>query len=250
MSLHDAFLIISKTIFCYFFLFGVLKIMGKREVGEISTFDMVVFLVMSELFSLSLNNAETSLWHSIIPIVIIMILQLITAFLSLKFKKVRMAMEGKPTYLILQGIIQQKELKKNRYNLDDLMMQLRSKDVQSPFEVAYAILEGNGTLSIVKKKDQQIAFPEPIIEDGKINMSALKSLGKEKEEVYFALANQGFQKPEEVYFGELLVNGQFRFLAMEGLHDVDTVQQNIKKAGDKSGKSNGKDMKFSHQKEK
>lgn len=216
MSLLDALFIGGKTIFCYFFLFIVLKIMGKREVGEISTFDMVVFLVMSELFSLSLNDAKSSLWHSILPILIIMVLQLITAFLSLKFKKIRIYMEGKPTYLIIDGKIRQDELKKNRYNLDDLMMQLRSKDIQSIQEVAFALLEGNGSLSIIKKEQQIIGYPEPIIEDGKINFEALKNIKMSQEELYKEIAKNGYKEVSEIYYGEYLKDHHFFFLPFEG----------------------------------
>ena len=81
MSLSDIWQVTYKTIICYFFLIFILKVMGKREIGKVSTFDIVVFFVISELFSLSLNEPSGSIWHSIIPITIIVLLQLLTAFL-------------------------------------------------------------------------------------------------------------------------------------------------------------------------
>ena len=114
-----------KTIVCYFFLLVVLKLMGKREIGKISTFDIVVFFVISELFSLSLNEPEHSILRSIIPVTIIVVLQIATAFASLKFSKIRKGMEGESTYIIYKGKIIQEEMKRQRYTVEDLMMQLQ-----------------------------------------------------------------------------------------------------------------------------
>ena len=152
MSLSDIWQVTYKTIICYFFLIFILKVMGKREIGKVSTFDIVVFFVISELFSLSLNEPSGSIWHSIIPITIIVLLQLLTAFLSLKINKIRSIVEGKVTFIIYNGELNQKEMKKQRYNIDDLMTQLRAKEIQLPNEVAFAILEDTGALTIIKKK--------------------------------------------------------------------------------------------------
>ena len=88
--------------------------MGKREIGKISTFDVVVFFIISELFSLSLNEPFKSLWHSIVPISIIVILQILVAFMSLKSRKIRNIVEGKLTYIIYKGEIDQNIMKKQK----------------------------------------------------------------------------------------------------------------------------------------
>ena len=100
MSLNEICLISIKTIGCYLFLIIILRIMGKREMSQVSTFDIVVYLIISELFSLSLNEPEHSILRTIIPISIIVILQLLTALISLKSRRFRNLTEGKPTYLI------------------------------------------------------------------------------------------------------------------------------------------------------
>ena len=151
MTFTEIFQIIYKTILCYFFILFCLKIMGKREIGEISAFDIVVFFIISELFSLSLNEPEHSILRSIIPVSIIVLLQLVTALISLYVPKFRSLMEGKKSYLIYKGVIQQNEMKRQRYTIEDLMAQLRMKEIQTPQDVEYAILENNGELTIIKK---------------------------------------------------------------------------------------------------
>ena len=174
MSAVEIFACIYKTFICYFYLIFIMKIMGKREIGNISTFDIVVFFVISELFSLSLNDMSNSIWHSIIPISVIVILQVITAFITLKSQKLRNFMEGKPKYIIFKGEIDQEAMKKERYNISDLMLQLRMNDIQSPSEVEFALLENSGSLTIIKKKDCSVNIVDPLIQDGKINEEVIK----------------------------------------------------------------------------
>lgn len=197
-----------KTIVCYFFLLVVLKLMGKREIGKISTFDIVVFFVISELFSLSLNEPEHSILRSIIPVTIIVVLQIATAFASLKFSKIRKGMEGESTYIIYKGKIIQEEMKRQRYTVEDLMMQLRSKDIQTPLEVEFAILETNGTLSIIKKDDCLVVSPDPLIMDGKINKTTLKRIGKEEEWLLEELQKKNL-KTKDVFFALILKSGLY-----------------------------------------
>ncbi len=223
MTFVEAILLILKTIFCYVFLFSVLKIMGKRELGEISIFDMVVFLIISELFSLSLNHVETSLLYTILPITVIVIFQVSTALISLKNKKIRNFMEGKQSYLIKDGIIMQKELKKNRYSISDLCLQLRQNNVNTLEEVAFAILEGNGSVSIITKKDQKLKFPEPLIEDGKINHNCLNYLKMTKSDLMKELAKKEIAFVEEVFYMEALVDNSF-FIVRKSSVDIKSIK--------------------------
>lgn len=225
MSFNEGILLIFKTIFCYMFLFGVLKIMGKRELGEISTFDMVVFLVISELFSLSLNNVETSLLYSILPITVIVVLQVLTAIVSLKNKKIRNFMEGKTSYLIIDGVINQEELKRNRYSLSDLMLQIRQKDINTISDVAFAILEGNGSLSVINKSEQKLKFPEPLIEDGVINKTCMNYLKFSIEDVYKEIVKKGFKSIEEVYYMEAKLDGTFLIVSKKVFENKNTIEQ-------------------------
>lgn len=207
MDIISILLLIGKTIFSYIFLMIILKIMGKRELSQISMFDVVIFLIMSELFSLALNDKDSSLMQFIVPIIVIVILELVSAFLSLKSYRIRRFFEGEPTFLIYNGEIDYKAMKKNNYNISNLMIQLRNNNVQSPIEVSFAILEGNGILNIIKKDEQLVRYPDPIIMDGKLNTIALKKMDLKEEDVLLMIAKNNYHNYDEIFFAQLLVDG-------------------------------------------
>lgn len=209
MNFQEILLLIGKTVFSYFFLLIILKIMGKRELSQVSIFDVVIFLIMSELFSLALNDPESSLLHFVIPVIIIVILEVASAALSLKSGKVRKFLEGKTAFLIYGGKINYKAMKKNHYSISDLMVQMRNKDVQSPSEVEFAILEGNGNLNIIKKQDVLVAYPDPVIMDGRINEEALQHLKISEEILLSHLSKQGYTQAEDIFFAQWLLSGLF-----------------------------------------
>lgn len=209
MTFTEIFQIIYKTILCYFFILFCLKIMGKREIGEISAFDIVVFFIISELFSLSLNGPEHSILRSIIPVSIIVLLQLVTALISLYVPKFRSLMEGKKSYLIYKGVIQQNEMKRQRYTIEDLMAQLRMKEIQTPQDVEYAILENNGELTIIKKDNCIMLSPDPLIMDGKINKTALARITKDEVWLVEELKKLGFIDISKLFLVLYLKNGLY-----------------------------------------
>lgn len=212
-----------KTVICYFFLLLCLKVMGKREIGKISAFDIVVFFVMSELFSLSLNEPEHSILRSVIPVTIIVILQVISAFIALKLPKFRRGVEGDLTYIIYKGKILQSEMKKQRYTIEDLLVQLRSKDIQSPDEVEFAILENNGTLNVIKKDQCDLVTPDPLIMDGKINKTTLKRLGKDEEWLLEVLKEKS-DLPVEKIFLAMQLKSSFLIIPLEDKDNINKVK--------------------------
>ena len=209
MALDDIITLIIRTIFSYIFLLIILKVMGKRELSQVSIFDVVIFLIMSELFSLALNDPDASILHFIIPVIVIAILELISSLLSLKFIKIRKFLEGKISFIIYKGEIDFKTMKKNRYNIPDLMLQLRNKDIQSPIEVEFAILEGNGILNVIKKKDLLVEYPDPLIIDGKVNDEALKKLSLNENFLYSELSKLNYTSPSQIFFAQYLKDGLF-----------------------------------------
>ena len=223
MSGENILLLCYKTILFYFLLVFLLKIMGKREIGNLSTFDVVVFFIISELFSLSLNQPDSSLLHSLIPILIIVILQLLTAFISLKSSKIRKFMEGRPSFIIYHGQVQEKEMKKQRYNYDDLLLQLRLKDIQTPDEVEFAILENNGQLNIITKQDNKFYDPFPLIEDGELNKDTLKRVKLNENDILDIFSKNNYSRIEEISLLLLLNDGYF-ILSKEESNQKDNIQ--------------------------
>ena len=132
--------LIFKCFLFYMVIIIALRIMGKREVGELSVFDIVIYLVMSELLALSISNPKESVFKSLVPIFTLAFLQIIISVILLKSKKLRDIFDGKAVIIIHDGQINQKTMKKERYSIDDLMSQIRDKDLCSP-EVFVSLAE-------------------------------------------------------------------------------------------------------------
>ena len=118
-------------------------------------------------------------------------MQIAISWILLKSKRIRDLFDGKAVILIRDGCIDQQMMRKERYSIDDLMSQLHGKDLSSPDEVAFAILENNGTLSILPKKSCRVRYPHPLISDGVIDMEVLRSIGKDREWLTQQLGKQG-----------------------------------------------------------
>jgi len=194
----EYFSLIFRTFFFYFFIVFVYRIMGKREVGQLGIIDLIVSVLIAELVAISLENTDESIFIAIVPIILLMLCQVAMAFLSLNKKNVRELFDGKPSVIINDGKIMFKEMIKQRYNLDDLLTQLREENFKSISEVDYAILETSGKLSVFKK-DKKVGktFPLPIIIEGSIENDSLKLLNKD---VSWLLDNID-AKLEDVFYG-------------------------------------------------
>lgn len=173
--------------------------MGKREVGQLSIIDLIVSLLIAELTVISVENYDKSILYSLIPIVILVLLQCILAYFSLKKPKFRIFLDGNPSVIVKNGKINYREMLKQRYNLDDLLSQLREKGYRSLEEIEYAILESNGTLSVFPYKNSKSPFPLPIILDGDIQEDTLEHLNKDKKWIYDLLKKKNI-KLDDVFF--------------------------------------------------
>lgn len=192
-------IVIIRTIFFYLFIFLIYRIMGKREVGQLSITDLVVSLLIAELTVISIEDYEKSMLYSLIPIIVLVLLQCILSYLSLKKPKFRIFLEGNPSLIIKGGKINYNEMLKQRYNLDDLLVQLRDKGYRSIEEVEYAILESSGTLSVFPYETGKSPLPLPLILDGDIQEDTIKHLKKDKKWVYNFLDKKDI-KLEDVFF--------------------------------------------------
>jgi uncharacterized membrane protein YcaP (DUF421 family) len=192
-------IVIIRTIFFYLFIFLIYRIMGKREVGQLSITDLVVSLLIAELTVISIEDYEKSMLYSLIPIIVLVLLQCILSYLSLKKPKFRIFLEGNPSVIIKGGKINYNEMLKQRYNLDDLLVQLRDKGYRSIEEVEYAILESSGTLSVFPYETGKSPLPLPLILDGDIQEDTIKHLKKDKKWVYNFLDKKDI-KLEDVFF--------------------------------------------------
>lgn len=171
------FKIITKTLLLYFFIVIVYRIMGKKEVGKLSIIDLIVSILIAELAAISIEQYDSTILVSIIPILCLVIVEILFSYINLKSPKIKKLIEGSPIVIIKNGKLNFEAMKKLRYSLDDLISQLREQSIKSIEEVNYAVLENNGKLSIFQKETE---YPLPIILDGKIDYDVLKDMNKDE----------------------------------------------------------------------
>ena len=157
--------IILRTTFFYFFIVLAYRIMGKREIGQLGIIDLIVSILIAELVAISIENIDDSIFFTIIPIILLVVLELTLAFISIKSRTFRTLFGGKPSLIIVNGNVNYKEMVRQRYSMDDLLLSLRQNSIKSIDEIEYAFLEPNGKLSIFKYNPfhTKSNYPMPII---------------------------------------------------------------------------------------
>lgn len=198
--MNDLFMMIWRTLFLYIIILAVFRLMGKREIGELSVFDLVVNIMIAEMAVMAIDETNKEIITSIIPIAVLMIIQLSTARFSLKSKKFRDLIDGSPTVIINNGHIDEHAMRKQRYNFDDLLQQLREKDIRNMADVEFAILEPSGKLSVLKKEKNGRELTLPIIIDGVIQKDHLKRIHKTEDWLLQKLKEKGYKDITEISF--------------------------------------------------
>jgi uncharacterized membrane protein YcaP (DUF421 family) len=207
--------IFSELIIGYFLLLLLTKVLGKTQITQITTFDFVSVLVLGELVGNAMYDTETGIKEIMYSILIWGGLIYITEFITQKFRKTRQLLEGKPSIIINKGKIDFKELKKNHLDINQLQHLLRAKDVFSIAECAYAILETDGTISVLKKsafvnptkKDMNLSLeatslPISVILDGEIIKENLPRIGWNEEQLMQELKKRDVQSPKDILYAE------------------------------------------------
>ncbi|MGM9631885.1 MAG: DUF421 domain-containing protein [Eubacteriales bacterium] len=187
--------VLLRTIIIYIILLGTMRILGKRQLGELEVSELITTFLLSEIASMPIANQDIPLAYAVIPLITIMTFEVGASLLISKYPKVKTLLASPPSILIYKGRIDQKELLKNRISSEELLSELRLKNITDPTHVEYAVLEQNGLLSVIPKiKYQQATLEELQIEDsddgivhiiisqGKWNEYNLKLLGRKKEE--------------------------------------------------------------------
>lgn len=195
----DLLIIFIRTLFFYFFIFIIYRIMGKREVGQLGIIDLIVSILIAELVVISIENYDKTILYSLIPILTLTLLQITLAYFTLKKPKFRNFLDGNPSVIIKNGKVNYKEMMRQKYNLDDLLVQMREKGYRSIEEIEYAILENNGTLSVFSNTNSKTPLPLPLILDSNIQEDTLKLINKDEKWV-FNLLNKKNIKLEEVFY--------------------------------------------------
>ena len=209
----ELFSVVFRTVFFYFFITFVYRIMGKREVGQLGIIDLIVSILIAELVAISIEKTNESMALTLIPILIIVFIEIILAYLSIKSRKFRCLIQGKPSMIICDGKINYHELISQRYNLDDLLLNLRQNKIKSIEEVEYAFLENNGRLSVFTYENHinKKVFPLPIVIDGKIEEKYLSKVPFSQKQIISMIEKNnmvldnifyGFYKDKKVFIIE------------------------------------------------
>ncbi|MCR2802658.1 DUF421 domain-containing protein [Paenibacillus soyae] len=157
--------LLIRTAVIYFVVFLIMRFMGKREIGKLSVLDLVISVMVAEIAVIVIEDVDRPLLDGIVPMVVLMLIQVGTALLSMYNRKIRLLFDGKPSVIISKGKINRDEMRKQRYNLDDLMLQLRENKMTSVADVEFAILETSGKLSVIPKERVEAKETSPEVKE-------------------------------------------------------------------------------------
>lgn len=233
-------IIIVRTIIIYFTLLVFMRIMGKREIGQLSAIDFVVAIAIAELGAIPMEDPNIPLLRGLIPIGLLATFQIMLSLLCLKNNFFRRAIYGQANILICKGTIKQKEMKAARYNIDDLLTQLREKDVFNVADVEYAILETSGELTVSLKPDKRPlspgdmqmnmdfeGIPTTLVDDGELNHKALRDLGLNEQWLNKEMTKRNINDLGNVFFANITPNGSVYMVEREEKRKVKKIKEKL-----------------------
>ena len=198
-----------RAIFLYTIVLIVMRLMGKREIGQLQPFELAISIMIADLASIPMADSGIPITNGIIPILGLLVMHLIISVINIKSIKAREIICGKPSILIYRGKIDEKVLKKERFTINELQERLRGNNVVNIGDVEYAILETNGQVTVIQKPNKRITTPEDfdimpeyegipydLVVDGKIMYDNLKIIEKNYEWLKKQIEKFGF-KPEQ-----------------------------------------------------
>ncbi|WP_234404894.1 DUF421 domain-containing protein [Paenibacillus bouchesdurhonensis] len=228
--------LVLRTVLMYFTAFAVMRIMGKREIGELSIFDLVISIMIAEIAVFAIEDMNRPLYDGFVPMITLLLIQIAIAMLSLRSRGIRFLFDGKPSVIIQNGQINREEMKRQRYNLDDLLMQLRANNIDNVADVEFAVLETSGQLSVIPRSEDSSEgnnqdsnspqasdakviskiryeeIPLSLIMDGKVQDQNLEQIGKTRFWLKNQIQARGVKDFKEIFFcsidhqGKLYIN--------------------------------------------
>jgi uncharacterized membrane protein YcaP (DUF421 family) len=217
-----------RTAILYLLVIIVMRIMGKRQIGELQPFELVIAIMISDLASVAMQNTGVPLVNGIIPILTLLVAQLLFSYIGLKSAKTRAIISGRPTVLIENGKLKEQALKKEMFTINELLEQLRIKNISNISDVEFAILETNGQLSVIPKSQKRPLNPEDLniqteyeglpldlIVDGNVNTANLKTANLDEKWLSDELKKFGVENIKDVLFASLDSSGNLYFQVKE-----------------------------------
>ena len=181
-----------RTLILYILVLLVMRLMGKREIGQLQPFELAISIMIADLASIPMADVGIPIFNGIIPIVALLVMHLVISNINLRSINVRKIICGKPSILVYRGKIDEKVLKDEKFTINELQERLRGNNVFNVADVEYAILETSGQITVIQKPNKRTTIPEDfnimpeyeglsydLIVDGKVMYENLKSLGKD-----------------------------------------------------------------------
>lgn len=220
-------IVFLRTVIIYILLVIIMRLMGKRQIGELEISDLVTTFLISEIASLPVTEPEIPLSHAVIPITTLLVFEVSISMLISRFPKIKSLLSSRPSTLIRNGELCQKAIKDSRLSFDELFSNLRQQGVDDVKQIKYAILEQNGKISVIQKADfrqptvkdlhlkpKETGLFHIIIENGYINGHGLSQLKITQKSLRNELKKQGFT-PNDVYLMMINDAGERRIILKE-----------------------------------
>ena len=210
-----------RSILIYIIVLLVMRLMGKREIGQLQPFELVISIIIADLAAIPISNSGIPLTNGIIPILGLLVMDLIISVGNIKSLKFRQMISGIPSILIFRGKINEEVLRKERFTINELQERLRDKDIMNLGDVEYAILETSGQINVIQKPSKRNTIPEDfniqpeyegisydLVIDGTIMYDNLKILGKDYKWLKKEVKKFGYN-PEDALIVTIDGKGQF-----------------------------------------
>ena len=217
-------LVAVRALILYILLVVVMRLMGKRQIGQLQPFELVITIVIAELAVIPMSNTGIPLINGIVGILVLMAVQIVLSLIILYSEKARKVICGNPIILVNNGKPVREMMRLVRINISDLLEQLRSKEYPNISDIAYAVLETNGSISVIPKADvkpptakdlgtpvEDPHFPISVIMDGKVMLENLKLAGITIDVLQQQAQAQQINDLREVFFAQYTTEGNIDF---------------------------------------
>lgn len=221
---------IARTLILYFSLLLTMRLLGKRQLGEMELSEFVLASLVADLAAIPLQDGDIPLVNGLTAILVLFCCELLISGLTLKHIRLRAALFGRPSLLIVRGRIDQREMRKNRFTVDELMQELRSQGCLDISQVEYAVLETDGKLNVIPFPDQRPVtpsqlgldagpggYPTIVVSDGRILEANLRHAGRDRSWLDKQLRQLGLKSAQDVFLLTVNAAGQIYCAPKEGL---------------------------------
>lgn len=221
-------IVFLRTVIIYIALLTAMRLMGKRQIGELELSELVIAVLISDIAAHPLQDIGIPLMNGLLPVITLFCFELIMAGVIVKSPRAKLFLCGRPSFLIVKGVICQEEMERNRFSIDELAEELRAQSVTDISKVEYAVLETDGKVSIILFPAERPAtagqlqvavkdtgYPIILISNGRLRSENLKVAGRDERWLQNQLEAHHVKSPREVYFMSVNNAGQVYFAKTE-----------------------------------